>query len=282
MAGNADAGRWSAGLQERLASTPGYARVATAGGMGALLVATVRTAVRPPFSWRRDLLIELSTAIRRCVIPLVLSAGFFALGLLVLYFGGVVKVLGTLDRLGGGDLIGFIREAIRWVSMMVIAGVVGSAVTADLASRKIREELDALAVLGVDQVKSLVVPRVLAMTIAMPVLSLIALGISTLIAYAAATQTYATGVTAAAFRQTFWAFAYSADAISLVVEMALVGVFVGVVACYKGINAAGSTEGVGRAVNECVLISFLGAWIVHTLFQFVVLSLFPGVLSLRG
>src|SRR3954447_12031860 len=124
-----------------------YARVANAGGMGALLVQATRAAVRRPFTWRRDLLIELSTALRRCIVPLTLSAGFFALGLLVLYFGGVVKVLGTLDRLGGGDLVGFIREAIRWVSMMVIAGVVGSAITADLASRKIREELDALAVL---------------------------------------------------------------------------------------------------------------------------------------
>jgi phospholipid/cholesterol/gamma-HCH transport system permease protein len=259
-----------------------FGRVASAGGMGMLLVRTARAAVRPPYSWRGDLLVETSIAIRRCIVPLTLSAGFFALGLLVLYFGGVVKVLGTLDRLGGGDLIGFIREAIRWVSMMVIAGVVGSAITADLGSRKVREELDALAVLGVDQVKALVVPRVLAVTIVMPVLSVIALGLSTLTAYAAATQAFAAGMTAAAFRETFWAFAYSADTISLLVEMALVGVFVGVVACYKGLNAVGSTEGVGRAVNECVLISFLGAWIVHTLFQFVVLSLFPGVLALRG
>lgn len=258
------------------------ARVATAGGMGALLVQAARAAVRSPFSWRRDLLIETSTALRRCVLPLALSAGFFALGLLVLYFGGVVKVLGTLDRLGGGSLIGFIREAIRWVSMMVIAGVVGSAMTADLGSRKVREELDALAVLGVDRVKSLVVPRVLAVTIAMPLLSLVALAGSTLTAYVVATLTYADSMTAAAFRDSFWAFSYAADAIGLVVEMAIVGVFVGIVACFKGLNAEGSTEGVGRAVNECVLISFLGAWVIHSLFQFVVLSLFPGVLALRG
>ncbi|MEA2169088.1 MAG: phospholipid/cholesterol/gamma-HCH transport system permease protein [Solirubrobacteraceae bacterium] len=271
-----------AGSVRGLTAAPGYEGLKTAGGMGGLLVAATRAAVRRPFSWRDDAVVETSVAIRRTVVPLVLSAGFFALGLLVLYFGGVVKVLGTLDRLGGGDLIGFIREAIRWVSMMVIAGVVGSAITADLGSRKIREELDALAVLGVDQVQSLVVPRIIALTVAMPVLSLIALGLSTLISYVAATQAYAAGMTAAAFRQSFWAFAYSADVIGLVVEMAIVGLFVGVVACYKGLNAAGSTEGVGRAVSECVLISFLGAWVIHTLFQFVVLSLFPGVLSLRG
>ena len=78
---------------------------------------------------------------------------------------GVLSLFGALDRLGGF----FVLTAIRWigplVTAVVVAGVAGTAITADLGARKIREELDALQVLGVDPVKNLVVPRFLALMV---------------------------------------------------------------------------------------------------------------------
>ena len=72
-------------------------------------------------------------------------------------------LFGALDRLGGFFVLASIREFAPFVTAIVLAGVAGTAITADLGARKIREELDALQVLGVDPVKNLVVPRFLAL-----------------------------------------------------------------------------------------------------------------------
>src|SRR5665811_1893298 len=72
-------------------------------------------------------------------------------------------LFGALDRLGGFFVLSSIREFAPFVDAIVLAGVAGTAITADLGARKIREELDALQVLGVDPVKNLVVPRFLAL-----------------------------------------------------------------------------------------------------------------------
>ena len=72
-------------------------------------------------------------------------------------------LFGALDRLGGFFVLASIREFAPFVTAIVMAGVAGTAITADLGARKIREELDALQVLGVDPVKNLVVPRFLAL-----------------------------------------------------------------------------------------------------------------------
>ena len=75
-------------------------------------------------------------------------------------------LFGALDRLGGFFVLTSIREFGPNVTAIILAGVAGTAITADLGARKIREELDALQVLGVDPVKNLVVPRFLALMIA--------------------------------------------------------------------------------------------------------------------
>jgi phospholipid/cholesterol/gamma-HCH transport system permease protein len=270
------------GLERHLPRLAGYKRLEVLGGMAALLLRTVRVAVRPPYSWRRLLIVEMSRNYRRSVIPLILSAAFFSLGLAVWNLGGIMKALGTLDRLGGGVQVGFLREASRWVAMMVVGGVVGSSITADLGAQKVREELDALKVLGIDEIRLLVVPRVLAIVLIMPIVGFAGVIAADAVAYLAATSVYAGSLTSAAYQDAYWTFAYSVDVLMFIVTLMLCGLFVGIVACYKGLNAGGGTNGVGRAVNECVLISFFGLWTIHTLLQFVTLALFPEIQVLRG
>ena len=89
-----------------------------------------------------------------------LAFGFGAPGLQAANF---LSLFGALDRLGGFFILASIREFAPFVTAVVVAGVAGTAITADLGARKIREELDALQVLGVDPIKNLVVPRFLAL-----------------------------------------------------------------------------------------------------------------------
>ncbi|MCW3063331.1 MAG: hypothetical protein JWN32_503 [Solirubrobacterales bacterium] len=282
MAGEVTRAERLARLEEPLERLPGYERLKVLGGIGTLFVRTVRSAATPPFGWGREALAEMSTVYRRCAVPLALASAFFALGLAAAYFAPIVKTLGTIDRSGGGIEVGFLREICRWITLMVGAGVIGSAITADLGARKIREELDALSVLGVDHIRTLVVPRVIAFALMMPVLGVTSVLVAHGVSYLAVTILNQDIVSAAAYRDGYWSFVYSTDVLGLLVVEVVCGVFVGIVACYKGLNAGGGTEGVGRAVNECVMISFFGVWVIHTLLQFVILSLFPQVEVLRG
>ena len=90
----------------------------------------------------------------------MVAAGYGAPGLQAANF---LVLFGALDRLGGFFVLASIREFAPFVTAIIVSGVAGTAITADLGARKIREELDALQVLGVDPVKNLVVPRFLAL-----------------------------------------------------------------------------------------------------------------------
>src|SRR5205814_935633 len=79
--------------------------------------------------------------------------------------GNFVVLFGAIDRLGGSFVLAAVGEFAPFVTAIILAGGAGTAITADLGARKIREERDALQVLGVDPVKNLVVPRFLALMI---------------------------------------------------------------------------------------------------------------------
>ncbi len=134
-----------------------------AGNMMILTGRTIVSAVRPPYSYGPEFVGQFMFALRLCWFPLLISTiafGYEAPGLQATNF---LVLFGALDRLGGFFVLASIREFAPFVDAIVLAGVAGTAITADLGARKIREELDALEVLGVDPIKNLVVPRFLAL-----------------------------------------------------------------------------------------------------------------------
>ena len=265
-----------------ISSVPGYKHLASAGEMGYLAVNTTRAAVTPPFSWGGDFVIECSQSIRRCLVPAILSVTAFALGLLVYYVASIVAVLGTMDRLGGGVSVGFTREIAVWVALMILAGVAGSSMTADLASRKVREELDALTVLGVDKMRMLVVPRVAALAVVAPILGLICLLTALVAGYVTAPLVHPDFITPAAYLETLKAFTSVGELVTMCLKMVLAGLIVGVVSCQKGLSSSGGAEGVGRAVNEAVLVSFFAVWTISIVANTIFGTLFSDVQILKG
>lgn len=274
-------GRTPASIDERVSQAPGYSRLESAAAIGMLLAKTLRAAVTPPFNYWGDTLDECDLAVRRCWLPLTLSILFFAIGIVVTLIAGLIGALGTIDRTGAGMVTGWPRETGYWVSAMVFAGVVGSAVTADLGARRIREELDAMSVLGVDVIRKLIVPRVLALTLMAPVFTTMAIAIAIGVIYGVGPLLLP--------NETYHAYLDSAhsiinvpDLVSLVLRSIVTGLFVGVVSCSKGMEVKGGAEGVGRAVNQAVLITFLGIWILNSLWNAVFLPTFPDVSVLKG
>ena len=101
--------------------------------------------------------------LRLCWLPMTVSMLAVSYGAPGLQAGNFLIIFGAIDRLGGFFVLASIREFAPLVTAVILAGVGGTAITADLGARKIREELDALQVLGVDPIKNLVVPRFLAL-----------------------------------------------------------------------------------------------------------------------
>src|SRR6186997_270307 len=133
------------------------------GDMMILTGKTIVSAIRPPYPYGGEFVSQFLFALRLCWFPLVISTVAFGYAAPGLQAANFLVLLGALDRLGGFFVLASIREFAPFVTAIVLAGVAGTAITADLGARKIREELDALQVLGVDPVKNLVVPRFLAL-----------------------------------------------------------------------------------------------------------------------
>ena len=124
---------------------------------------TIMSALRPPYPYGGEFVSQFLFALKLCWFPLIVSTVAFGYGAPGLQAANFLVLFGALDRLGGFFVLASIREFAPFVTAIVLAGVAGTAITADLGARKIREELDALQVLGVDPVKNLVVPRFLAL-----------------------------------------------------------------------------------------------------------------------
>src|SRR5829696_3665448 len=133
------------------------------GNMMILTGKTLVAAVRPPHTYGTEFIGQFVFALQLCWFPMAVSMVAVSFGAPGLQAANFLSLLGSLDRLGGFFILASVREFAPLVSALIVAGVAGTAITADLGARKIREELDALQVLGVDPIKNLVVPRFLAL-----------------------------------------------------------------------------------------------------------------------
>src|SRR5579875_4203785 len=135
------------------------------GDMMILTGRTVWSALRPPYPYGGELVSQFLFTLRLVWFPLLLCAVAIDYGAVGLQAAELLKIIGALDRLGGFFVIEVVREIGPFITAIVVAGVAGTAITAGLGARKVREELDALQVLGVDPIKNLVVPRFLALVV---------------------------------------------------------------------------------------------------------------------
>ncbi|MCW3012478.1 MAG: transporter integral rane protein [Solirubrobacterales bacterium] len=232
----------------------------------------ITACVTPPFSWKDEFIQEAFLIVRRCLIPVIISTTFFGLGAPGLQGGNITYLFGTIDRLGAFFVMASVREFAPWINGMVIAGVGGTAIAADLGARKVREELDALATLGLDPVREIVAPRFLALGLVTALMNLIAIVFGVLGGYLAILVFQDT---LAGYLSTFTSNFTLPDLFGSVIKTTLFGFIIAIVCCYKGMNVKGGPEGVGRAVNQAVVISFAGIWTFNFVFTTIMLAAFP-------
>jgi phospholipid/cholesterol/gamma-HCH transport system permease protein len=135
-----------------------------------------------------------------------------------------------------------------------------------------------MEVLGVDPVRTIILPRVLALTVMTGLLDIIALTFGVIGGFIAVMVLH--GNTSAYFEQ-FWANATTVDLAGSVSKCFIFGLIIGAVCCFKGYRATGGPMGVGRAVNQGVVIAFAAIWIVNWVFNYIMLGLHPEMLVYR-
>jgi phospholipid/cholesterol/gamma-HCH transport system permease protein len=248
------------------------------GDMVLLTGRTISSAVRPPYPYGGELVSQFLFALRLVWFPLLVTTVAISYGAPGLQAANFLTIFGALDRLGGFFVLAAIREIGPLITSIVVAGIAGTAITADLGARKVREELDALQVLGVDPVKNLVVPRFLALMVVTGLFDIYSLlfGI-----FGGIAAELVNGQPLGPFWGTLFANASTTDLWGSVLKTTCFGAIIAIVCCYKGMSASGGAEGVGRAVNEAVVVAFLGIGAFNYAFTQTLLATHPQILVIK-
>jgi phospholipid/cholesterol/gamma-HCH transport system permease protein len=219
------------------------------------------TIPRRPFAWR-EFLMQTWFVARVSLLPtMFLSIPFTTLVVFTLNI--LLIEIGAADASGAGAAIGTVNQIGPIVTVLVIAGAGATAMCADLGARTIREELDAMRVMGIDPVQALVVPRVLAGTLVALMLSALVTMVG--LAGSFGFSVYFQHVTPGAFVASLTLLVGLADVIIAMVKAMLFGLAASLIACYKGVTVGGGPAGVGNAVNETVVYTFMALFAIDVI-----------------
>ncbi|MCX2931778.1 ABC transporter permease [Mycobacterium sp. CVI_P3] len=216
---------------------------------------------KPPFAWR-ELLLQTWFVARVALVPTMMLAIPFTV-LSVFTINILLTDIGAADFSGSGAALGAVTQIGPVVTVLVIAGAGATAMCADLGARTIREELDALRVLGINPIQALVVPRVLAATI----VSLMLASVVTLVGIVGGFffSVFFQHVTPGAFAAGLTLLVGTPEVITSLVKASIFGLTAGLIACYKGISVGGGPQGVGNAVNETVVYTFMALFVINVI-----------------
>ena len=229
------------------------------GGFYAMALDTFVAMVKPPFAWR-EFLSQSWFVARVSIVPtLMLTIPYTVL--LTFTFNILLTEFGAADFSGTGAALGTVRQIGPIVTVLVVAGAGATAMCADLGARTIREELDALRVMGINPIQALVVPRVLAATLVAVLLSSVVITVG--LAGGFFFSVFVQHVTPGAYVAGMTVLTRLPDMMLAIIKAALFGLAAALIACYKGISVGGGPAGVGNAVNETVVYTFVALFAIN-------------------
>ena len=216
-----------------------------------LQIATVRAVFSRPFYFRD--IVEQFESIGIGSLTVVLLAGLFT-GMVLALNSGI-----TLDQFGARSMVGrlisasMVKELGPVLSGLMVSGRVGSGIAAELGSMLVTDQIAALRALGTDPIRKLVVPRVLAGVLMMPLLSILATGIGmvggwivTVLQFHVASTVYWTSVVQGLYTQDIWMG---------VIKPVFIGFTIVTIGCHVGLRTTGGTQGVGNSTKLSVVAS---------------------------
>lgn len=241
---------------------PAWAKPAVAVGDFVVMAGeTFAAMLRPPLAWR-ELLDQIWFVARVSIVPTVMLSMPYTV-LIVFTLNVVLLDVGAGDLSGAGAALASVTQVGPVVTAIVVAGAGATAMCADLGARTIREEIDAMTVIGVDPIRALVVPRVLAATfVAVMLYSVVAVvGLSGSYVFVVFVQ----HVTPGSFVAGMTLLTGLPQVVVSLAKALLFGLSAGLIACYKGLSVGGGPTAVGNAVNETVVFAFMALFLINIL-----------------
>ncbi|WP_232329569.1 MlaE family ABC transporter permease [Nocardia violaceofusca] len=215
--------------------------------------------VRGRFQWR-EMLHQAWYMVTVTALPAILMAVPFGV-IVSVQIGNMIRELGGDSLLGAASGLGVIKQGAPIATGLLLGGAGAAAIAADLGARTIREEVDALRVMGVSPVRRLVVPRIAAMVLVAPLLNVLIIFTGVAAGYIVAIT--AQGVTSGSYWATFGSFTTVTDVEISLLEAVLFGFIVAVIGCQRGLEARGGPRGVADGVNASVVLSVVSVLVVN-------------------
>lgn len=186
-------------------------------------------------------------------IPLVMLVGFFA-GAIIAWQGAYqFKGMVSLDVLGGQAARVIVMEMGPVLTALVIAGRIGASMTAEIGTMKVTEQVDALRTMALDPVRYIVLPRFLALTIMMPILTLFANLVGILGSFLV--SSYFLDITRQTFQESIKTFFQVQDLAGGLFKALIFGILISLIGCYMGLSTSGGARGVGKSTIASFVLS---------------------------
>ncbi len=186
-------------------------------------------------------------------LPVVFVVNFFVGMILALIGGKVLMHLGFTEYVGDLLGVGIVLELGPLLTGVIMTGFIGAALTAEIATMVVSEEITALRTMSLNPVRFIVAPRLLAVVFMVPCVTLLADFVGILGGLLVSQTVF--GMSPNAFLEHAWASLYTEDVWRGLIKACVFGVIIGTVGCYQGFKVRGGAEGVGRATTNSVVTS---------------------------
>ena len=241
------------------------------GGLTNLVLQSFALVFVPPY--QRHRVFEQAKKAGLDSLPIVSLISFFIGVILALQTAYQMKKLGSEMYIASIVAVSLVRELGPVLTALIVAGRVGAAIAAETGSMQVTEQIDALETLATNPVRYLVVPRLVALALMLPILTIYADMIGILGGYLICVTKL--GISSGMYlRLSFQSLVYK-DLFSGLFKTVFFGMIIAFVSSYEGFNVQGGAEGVGRATTRAVVFSFILIIIADCFFAVLFNFIFP-------
>ena len=215
--------------------------------------------LRPPFHWG-EFIVQTWFITRVALLPTI-AVSIPLTVLIVFTLNTLLAAFGAADISGAGAALGAVTQLGPLTTVLVVAGAGSTAICADLGARTIREEIDAMEVLGIDPIHRLVAPRVVACALVSMLLNALVSMVGLVGGFLFGV--YLQNVSAGAYLATLTTLTGLPEVVIATIKALTFGVIAGLVGCYRGLTVRGGSKGLGTAVNETVVLTVVALFAVN-------------------
>ena len=205
-------------------------------------------------------------------LPIVILIGAFSGAIIALQMARALSTYGATSQVGTIVSITLVRELGPVLSAVMVAGRNASGIASELGSMKVTEQIDAMRALGTDPIQKLVTPRLIATTLMLPCLTVVADVIGLIGAYLISVPLLKI-ITGDEYWSSSWHALVLNDLAQGLLKPLIFGMIISLVGCFYGLRTTGGTQGVGRAVTEAVVSAMVWIFVVTLLVDEVFVGL---------